>query len=353
MCLQTLFCVGKHLAKQTVSEQTFPQQIRVSVGSAIVLGLLEGKLDAEPTTAYLMTYKTGKCAANCVFCPQARSSQSKAELLSRVSWPAFSASNVIRKIGNAVQSGKIKRVCIQSLNYPAVFSDLCVFVKALKQQVSVPVSVSCQPLNSQNMWLLSQAGVDRIGIALDAATEKLFNQVKGEAAGGPYRWQEEFVLLRTAIGVFGEGNVSTHLIVGLGETEKEATNLLQKCLDMGVLLGLFTFTPVRGTALAEKPQPQLEVYRRVQLARYLIANAQARFEDMAFNSAGQLVDFGIGKDVLTQAVETGKPFQTTGCADCNRPFYNEKPSGPIYNYPRDLTAQEKETVKQQLKLYLE
>jgi biotin synthase-related radical SAM superfamily protein len=345
--------VGKHLAKQTVSEQTLPPQIRVSVGSAIVLGLLEGKLDAHPTTAYLMTYKTGKCVANCGFCPQARSSQSKAELLSRVSWPAFSANNVIQKIGNAVQSGKIKRVCIQALNYPAVFSDLCLFVKALKQQVSVPVSVSCQPLNGQNMWLLSKAGVDRIGIALDAATEKLFNQVKGEAAGGPYRWQDEFVLLRTAIGVFGEGNVSTHLIVGLGETEKEAANLLQKCFDMGVLPGLFTFTPVRGTALAGKSQPQLEVYRRVQLARYLIANAQARFEDMDFNSAGQLVDFGIGKDVLAQAVGTGKPFQTAGCADCNRPFYNEKLSGPIYNYPRNLNAEEIAQTKQMLEHYLE
>ena len=41
-----------------------PKLVRVSVDSAIILGLLEGKLDAEPTPAYLMTYKTGKCTAN-------------------------------------------------------------------------------------------------------------------------------------------------------------------------------------------------------------------------------------------------------------------------------------------------
>ena len=40
----------------------FPNQIRVSVGSAIVLGLLEGDLDAKPTTAYLMTYYSDKAA---------------------------------------------------------------------------------------------------------------------------------------------------------------------------------------------------------------------------------------------------------------------------------------------------
>jgi lipoyl synthase len=342
------------VSQSTASEtQQLPEQIRVSVGSAIVLGLLEGKLDAEPTTAYLMTYKQGKCTANCGFCPQAKGSQSKAELLSRVSWPQFSTQNVIGHTANAAQAGKIKRVCIQTLNYPQAFADLCLFIKELKRHTLVPVSVSCQPLNSQTMWSLAKAGADRIGIAIDAATEKLFNEVKGEAAGGPYNWENEFVLLRTAVGVFGEGNVSTHLIVGLGETEKEATQLLQTCMDMGILPGLFAFTPVRGTALAENHQPQLETYRRVQLARYLIVNAMARFEDMLFDSAGKLTDFGIGTDALTQAVESGTPFLTPGCPDCNRPFYNEKPSGPIYNYPRKLTDQEIVAIKQQLEPQLE
>ncbi|MFB3890160.1 MAG: radical SAM protein [Candidatus Bathyarchaeia archaeon] len=327
------------MAKQTL-RQELPPQIRVSVGSAVVLGLLEGKLDAEPTTAYLMTYKQGKCAANCGFCPQAQRSQSKAELLSRVSWPAFSSRQVIEQVKTAAETGRIKRVCIQALNYPTVFSDLCAFVEALKRQVQVPVSVSCQPVNSQNLWSLAEAGVDRVGIALDAATEKLFNQVKGADASGPYKWKDEFLLLRVAVGAFGEGNVSTHLIVGLGETEQEAISLIQQCVDMGVLPGLFAFTPVRGTALASSPQPPVEVYRRVQVARYLIVDGSARVEDMRFNAEGRLVDFGISPTLLMQAVDTGKPFQTSGCPDCNRPFYNEKPSGPIYNYPRVLTADE-------------
>jgi biotin synthase-related radical SAM superfamily protein len=39
--------------------------------------------------------------------------------------------------------------------------------------------VSCQPLTVQNIELLAQSGVDRIGIALDAVTESLFNKIKG------------------------------------------------------------------------------------------------------------------------------------------------------------------------------
>jgi biotin synthase-related radical SAM superfamily protein len=335
---------------QTCAEAGLPRQIRVSVGSAIVLGLLEGKLDAAPTTAYLMTYKAGKCTANCLFCPQARTSRSRAEMLSRVSWPVFATESVLKKVGSASETQRVRRVCIQALNYPEVFNHLVALVAALKQHATVPVSVSCQPQNSENMRRLAEAGADRIGIAIDAATENLFNDVKGVNANGPYTWENQFRRLREAVQVFGKGKVSTHLIIGLGETENEAASLIQRCVDMDVSPALFAFTPVRGTALETKPQPPIEAYRRIQLARYLIVNGHARSEDMHFNSAGCLTDYGIEKETLTRTVETGKPFLTSGCPNCNRPYYNEKPSGPIYNYPRNLNHQEISAIKRQLSL---
>ena len=124
--------------------------------------------------------------------------------------------------------------------------------------------------------------MDRIGIALDAATEKLFSEVKGSAAGGPYNWEDQFKLLREAVEVFGKENVSTHLIVGLGETEKEAVSIIQRCVDMGVLPALFAFTPIRGTTLESKPQPPVESYRRIQLARYLIVNGHCSLREHEF-----------------------------------------------------------------------
>jgi biotin synthase-related radical SAM superfamily protein len=328
--------------------RNLPKMIRVSVGSATVLGLLEGKVDAEPTTAYLMTYKIGKCAANCVFCPQARSSLSRAELLSRVSWPTFSTKNVLRGIESAVNAGKIRRVCIQALNYPNVFSHLVALVKMIKQHATVQISISCQPLNGENIRRLAEAGVDRIGIPLDAATEKLFDKVKGSAAGGPYSWEDQFRRLREAVEVFGKGKVTTHLIVGLGETEEEVVRIIQECADMNVLPALFAFTPVRGTALEDHSQPRVESYRRVQLARYLIVDGNTRYENMRFDVGGRTTGFGVEKKVLKRMVEEGKPFLTSGCPDCNRPFYNEKPSGPIYNFPRAVRSKEMVTIEKQL-----
>jgi biotin synthase-related radical SAM superfamily protein len=332
------------------AKAALPGQIRVSLGSAIVLGLLEGKLDVAPTTAYLMTYVAGKCTANCLFCPQARNSRCKADMLSRVSWPVFATERVLKKIGDSSETQLVRRVCIQALNYPEVFVHLVALVTALKRHSTVPVSVSCQPQNSGDIRRLREAGADRIGIALDAATEKLFNQIKGANANGPYVWEKLFRQLNEAAEIFGKRNVSTHIIIGLGETENDAVSLIQRCVDMDVSPALFAFTPIRGTPLETKPQPLIETYSRIQLARYLIVNGHARSEDMHFDSAGCLTDFGVEKETLTWIVETGKPFLTSGCPDCNRPFYNEKPSGPIYNYPRNLRLKELLTIKRQLSL---
>lgn len=74
-------------------------KIRVSVGSAIVLGLNESiKTQDLPTTCYLMTYIQGHCIANCGFCPQARDSDSSTEMLSRVSWPIFPFKEFLTKL---------------------------------------------------------------------------------------------------------------------------------------------------------------------------------------------------------------------------------------------------------------
>lgn len=295
-----------------------------------------------------MTYKTGKCSANCGFCPQARASKSNTELLSRVTWPSFPTVRILKALKIAIEEGRIKRVCIQALNYPSVFADLRVLVKEIKKRSAAPVSVSCQPLNKENIKLLAEAGVDRLGIALDAATKALFDKVKGRDAGGTYSWEKQFDLLNEAIAVFGRGNVSTHLIVGLGETEKEVVEVIQKCVDMRVLPALFAFTPVRGTAMEGVLPPPIESYRRVQIARHLIASGKARFEDMCFNDKGRISSLGLVKEFLDAEIDSGLPFRTSGCPDCNRPFYNEKPSGPIYNYPMAPSREEIEKIKRQL-----
>ena len=187
-------------------------KLRVSLGTAIVLGLIKSKLDAAPTTAYLMTYVPDGCSANCVFCPQARESTADLKRLSRVVWPIFSTEEVIEGLSKAVQQNKIRRICIQALNFPDFYLTLVNLVKDIRKSVKIPLSLSCQPINAEHMVTLKELGVDRIGIPLDAATEQIFNNVKGKVVGGPYSWNNTLKLLDEAVKIFGRGKVLSFCI---------------------------------------------------------------------------------------------------------------------------------------------
>ena len=269
-------------------------------------------------------------------------------MLSRISWPVYPTELVLSGIEKAWANDQIKRVCIQALRYPEVFGDLISLVRGIHSRMTVPISVSCQPLNRGNMSSLADAGIERIGIPLDAATSEIFDKAKGSSAGGPYVWEKQLELLNEATSIFGKGGVSTHLIVGLGETEREMVYAIQRCVDMFVLPALFAFTPIPGTALESMSQPTIETYRRIQIARHLILHGITRFDNMSFDKEDCLSDFGVQRGLLASIIQSGQPFLTSGCPDCNRPYYNEKPSGPIYNYPRKVSAAELSEIEKQL-----
>ena len=331
------------------TQTAYPVNLRISLGTAISLGLAKAKSQAPPTTAYLMTFSPNKCRANCSFCPQARESSGSVSMLSRVSWPVFRTGRIIEAITESFRKNEVKRVCVQSLNYPKVFHDVVSVVKGIRDRCTIPISVSCQPSSTDDLRRLVRAGVQRIGIPLDAATKHIFDRVKGQQAGGPYRWKRQFQMLKEALCIFGQGKVTTHLIVGLGETEREMVKMIQKCVDIGVLPALFAFTPIRGTKMQNIKQPSILKYRRIQVARFLILTKVSRFESMCF-AQGHVTDFGISGNVLRQVISDGEAFRTSGCPDCNRPYYNESPRGPLYNYPSKPAPEEVREIERQIGL---
>jgi biotin synthase len=72
----------------------------------------------------------------------------------------------------------------------------------------------------------------------------------------------------------------------------------------------------------------------MQAACWLVIHGLACVEGMAFDARGRLLDLG------APLPASGESFQTSGCPDCNRPYYNEQPGSIPYNYPRPLTAKE-------------
>jgi biotin synthase len=302
----------------------------------MVLGLEGGNPPEHFTTAFIMTYHEEGCDANCAFCPQASSSDSDPKLLSRIGWPKFSFDDVV---GSLVNSKKVSRICIQTLNYENVVQDVINIVGKIREYVQSPISVCIHPINKDDMIGMNEAGVNNIGIAIDACTQSLFDNIKGSGRNGPYTWSGHIDAIQQAQLIFGFGHVTTHLIVGLGETEKQAAEFLLKMKEMRVRVGLFAFTNIKGTSLENIPQPELGVYRRIQILRDLLTRNKITNEQIAYDENGRL-KFLVDTIILRESLSSGSAFRVTGCPGCNRPYYNERPRGPMYNFPRPLREEE-------------
>ena len=306
-------------------------RLRASAGTAKVLGLKDIKSDVDPTTAYLMIGE--RCSFSCSFCPQGRASDSPARFLSRVSWPAWEQGEVSCRVAAAASDGRLKRACFQVVMSAGASRRVEEAVKELRSRSGVPICVSTSPRDLAEIEEILEWGADRVSLPLDAATSRIYREVKGR------EWDRSRELLEGAARQY-PGRISTHLIVGLGETEEEMVACIQEMRDLGVTVGLFAFTPVRGTPLEDAQPPAIGHYRRVQAAHHLIGMGKVRVEEMRFDAEGRITGFGLEEGQARQLLSNGKAFETSGCEDCNRPYYNERPGGPMYNYPRPLTAEE-------------
>ncbi|MDN5345376.1 MAG: lipoyl synthase [Clostridia bacterium] len=336
-----------------------PEYVQTSLAAAMTLGLKEGSFYREAKLKalnLLLTYEQG-CAANCAYCGLARLRQGKGTFI-RVTWPIYPLREIISR--SLLVQHQIERVCVSMVTHPRAIEDLCRVIQEVKKGTPYPVSALITPTlvhKWEHLEQIRSAGADRVGIAIDAATEPLFDQHRGQGVKGPHRWDRYWQGVREAVAVFGPFMVGIHLVAGLGETEVEMVQVIQGAHDLGAATHLFSFFPEHGTRLATRPQPPLGSYRRVQLARYLINENLAAASQMHFNPQGQITDFGLSGSMLDQVINRGDPFLTSGCpgADgtvaCNRPYGNERPSQPIRNFPFQPTADDLREVREQLTWY--
>jgi biotin synthase len=340
---------GKIRVEHSPEDRLLTKTIRLSIGTAALLGLAQCKLDAAPTTAYTMTYTQTRCYANCAFCTQARTSSTNANRLSRVTWPAFSLKQVLTTLTENNLPVPFNRICIQTLYYPSLVRDLNHLVTQFKKSLpKIPISIALPPLTPNQLQNLYKQEVDRVAISLDAVTPDIFERIKGDGVEGPFTWDQHYQALESARKTFGPDRTTTHLIIGLGETEYQTVHLIQDLVNKGITIGLFPFTPVTGTSLVEMKRPTLGKYRRIQLAHYLLQNHLITANQIQFDSYSQLTGFELQKEHLTDIIARGKAFQTAGCPSCNRPFFTEKPGGPIYNYPEPPTTEALQEIENQL-----
>lgn len=317
-----------------------PQYVQTSLAGAICLGLENGRFMPHSQCTclnLLLTYASG-CRASCSFCGLARNRHAETEkTFIRVKWPIYLLDEILESMHN--YRHPFKRICVSMITHTHALEDTCTIVEQAGKSTGLPVSGLLAPTvmeGKKDLQRVKQAGVERVGIAIDAATEELFIHHRGAGVRGPHQWHHYWNSVADAVEVYGEYMVGVHLIVGLGESERDMVEAIWRAYCMGAVTDLFSFFPESGSLLQNHPQPPLGQYRRIQLARYLINKGKININDMAFSPQGQIIDFGID---IEPCIQQGEAFMTSGCPGkdgkvaCNRPFGNERASEPMRNYP--------------------
>lgn len=283
--------------------------LRASYGTLGLLGLVKNKIKME--TAYFML--DGKCVFDCHFCSHAKSSNTENKFLSRIIWKEISV-NELQKLANIKE---LKRVCLQVVSYPGYREDLLNVLEYIK---NFKVSISVRALNFNEVKMYFDKGVDSVGISVDVVNPELFRKIRG----GDYF--KTISLIKESSERY-PWKITTHVIVGMGETDKELVEFFYEMKKYKVNVALFALTPIEGTKFENSMPPSKERYRKIQLARYLIFEKDVPFKVFNFNNTGKLENI-----IYEYSEGLGKAFLTSGCTFCTRPFYNENPGDEPFNY---------------------
>jgi len=337
-----------------------PQYLRISLAAAMTLGLKRGLFyrNAELFCInLLLTYEKG-CIAGCAYCGLSgnRLGEFKEKSFIRVAWPTYSLKEIIKQISQ--RRNRIKRICVSMITRKRSVEDTIRICKQLRSSFDIPVSVLVSPtvMCRDDLSRLKHTGVDKIGVAIDFATQPLFNQFRGKGVSGPHKWGRYWQCLEDAVDIFGNGNAGPHFMVGMGETEKQMSDVIQRSKDKGAPTHLFSFFPEAGSAMKNNDPPPMDQYRRIQIARYLIDLKISHADAFTYGSMDQIMEFGISADTLDRIINSGEPFRTSGCSGydgevaCNRPFANSRPGPDIRNYPFSPDREDIIRIRDQLKL---
>ncbi len=359
--------LGNTECRSTDSPCESPSHVRTSLAAAMTMGKIPGRFYRDARLHcinLLLTYDEG-CHAKCAYCGLSSSRETGTDWSEnsfiRVDWPIYS----VVEIKEAIAGGSchhVERACVSMITLDRAREDCITVVRELKE-VMPQISVLLTPTIVNKDWLvrIKEAGADKVGIAVDAATPELFDKLRGKGVAGPHQWRRYWDIIRDSVEVFGRYNVGIHLIVGVGETEQEMLGTIQHAHNMGAMTHLFSFFPEAGSVMEDTPQPPIGMYRRVQMGRYIIDHDLGLYEDMTFNEQGQLLGFGLDDAEYANILTRAEAFMTSGCSGitvenaCNRPFGNCTPfqaaHGQLRNFPFVPTSDDVCLIQKQLEDY--
>jgi biotin synthase len=337
-----------------------PEWVRISYASALALRFRSGRFTrAFPFGGInlLLSYDRG-CLSDCGYCGLARNRPGEYEEKSfiRVEWPLVRTDELVERL--ARYEPALTRLCISMVTHGRAYPDTLDIAARITSRVDTPLSVLVAPptLSERRLQALRAAGVDMIGIGLDAVTEDLFRALRSDVPKGGLKWAQYWQIVDASREVFGPWKVNCHTLVGLGERDADLMAIFTRLLDREIFSYLFCFNPEPDSRMGGAPKTPLRRWRRVQLAKFLLEERGVDPGAFRYDDAGMLARIHAPRALVEEAVCDGHAFMTNGCPStggepgCTRPMGSWRPAEDPRDFPWRPTAEDLRAVRAQLDL---
>ncbi|HZZ45812.1 MAG TPA: MSMEG_0568 family radical SAM protein [Pseudonocardia sp.] len=137
---------------------------------------------------------------------------------------------------------------------------------AIKEATGLPIEVQFEPPRDLDVLnRVHDLGIDAVGIHVESFDPEVLARVApGKARTGIARYFETW---ERAVEIFGEGRVSTYVILGMGEDPELTVQMCQRAVDIGVYPFVVPLRPVVGSLMQDVPPPSRAytepIYRKV------------------------------------------------------------------------------------------
>ncbi|MFI5322476.1 MAG: MSMEG_0568 family radical SAM protein [Thermodesulfobacteriota bacterium] len=165
------------------------------------------------------------------------------------------------------------------------YAEIC---SEVKKATGIPIQLQIIPPEDLS-WLrrLKDAGVDSLGVHIETFDPEVFEKITpGKARIGLKKYIETW---KEAVNVFGRWQVSTYVLVGLGERLETVIEGSALCAEIGVYPFIVPFRPVAGTPMEhiKPPRPETMEYVYTEAAKIL-----AKYDSASKSSLAGCVSCG-------------------------------------------------------------
>lgn len=173
------------------------------------------------------------------------------------------------------------------------YSEIC---SQVKRFTGLPIQLQIIPPEDLT-WLkrLKDSGVDALGVHIETFDPDVFERITpGKAKIG---FEKYLATWKEAVDVFGRWQVSTYVLVGLGERLDTIIEGASLCAHLGVYPFIVPFRPIAGTPMEDVRPPEPEIMNYVYtevakvLAKYEGRSKSARAGCVSCGECSALPDF--------------------------------------------------------------